>query len=64
MENIKLIAGQARAINLYKNTRSKLLKCCEQRTRPKKVHVFKTKSKTKFYTVFYTQLVLIYHHLR
>jgi len=28
MENIKFIAGQARAINLYKNTRSKLLKCC------------------------------------
>ena len=28
MENIKFIAGQARSINLYKNTRSKLLKCC------------------------------------
>ena len=28
MENIKSIAGQGRTINLYKNTRSKLLKCC------------------------------------
>jgi len=28
MENFKFIAGQARSINLYKNTRSKLLKCC------------------------------------
>jgi len=28
MENITFIAGQTRAINLYKNTRSKLLKCC------------------------------------
>ena len=28
MENFEFIAGQARAISLYKNTRSKLLKCC------------------------------------
>jgi len=28
MENIKLIAGQARTVNLYKNTRCKLLKYC------------------------------------
>ena len=28
MENFKFIAGQASSINQYKNTRSKLLKCC------------------------------------
>jgi len=28
MENFKFIAGQASSINRYKNTRSKLLKCC------------------------------------
>ena len=28
MANIKFIASQAKTINLYKNTRSKLLKCC------------------------------------
>ena len=28
MTNIKFIASQAKTINLYKNTRSKLLKCC------------------------------------
>jgi hypothetical protein len=28
MDNIKFIASQAKSINLYKNTRSKLLKCC------------------------------------
>jgi hypothetical protein len=30
MTNIKFIASQAKTINLYKNTRSKLLKCCAQ----------------------------------
>jgi len=28
MANIKFIASQARTINLYKNTRSKLIKSC------------------------------------
>ena len=28
MEDIKFIAGQARTVNLYKNIRSSLLKCC------------------------------------
>ena len=28
MENIEFIAGQARAINLFRKTRCKLLKCC------------------------------------
>jgi len=28
MENFKFTAGQASSINQYKNTRSKLLKCC------------------------------------
>jgi len=28
MANIKFVASQAKTINLYKNTRSKLLKCC------------------------------------
>jgi len=28
MANIKFIASQAKTINFYKNTRSKLLKCC------------------------------------
>ena len=28
MENIKFIVAQVRTINLYKNTRSKPLKCC------------------------------------
>ena len=27
MANVKFIASQAKTINLYKNTRSKLLKC-------------------------------------
>ena len=28
MANFKFVASQAKTINLYKNTRSKLLKCC------------------------------------
>jgi len=28
MANIKFVASQAKTINLYKNTRAKLLKCC------------------------------------
>ena len=28
MANITFVASQAKTINLYKNTRSKLLKCC------------------------------------
>jgi len=29
MANIKFRASQARTINLYKNTRSRVLKCCK-----------------------------------
>jgi len=29
MENINFIAGQARSVNLYKDTRSRLLNCRE-----------------------------------